>query len=67
MVDLDPVGVAAERFTLVHLMTMNMMVNRTTAMAIGTAMAAALLFSETRKISLIPLITPGLIFLRKGF
>ena len=46
MVDLDPVGVAAERFTLVHLMTMNMMVNRTTAMAIGTAMAAALLFSE---------------------
>ena len=45
VVDLDPVGVA-ERFTLVHLMTMNMMANRTTAMTIGTAMAAALLFSE---------------------
>ena len=45
VVVLDPVGVA-ERFTLVHLMTMNMMANRTTAMTIGTAMAAALLFSE---------------------
>ena len=44
VVDLDPVDVA-ERFTLVHLMTMNMMANRTTAMTIGTPMAAALLFS----------------------